>query len=68
MKLSELPFQKINLSHTKLISFQGTPGKISGYELKQRGEHLELWLKIQWENGNVSNVNFPDDCENITVS
>lgn len=66
-KLSDVPFNKINLEHTLLISAMGSEGKIVDSELQNNGSYLELILWIEWNSGNTSRVIFPDECNKITL-
>lgn len=66
-KLSDVPFNKINLEHTVLISAIGSEGKIVDSELQNNGSFLELILWIEWNSGTTSRVIFPDECTKITL-
>lgn len=67
MKLSEIPFYKINLNDD-LISAMGSTGKIVDQDLIVKGAYLELYLYIEWNSGATSRVLFPDECTNITLT
>lgn len=66
-KLSDVPFNKINIEHTVLISAMGSEGKIVDSELHNNGNYLELILWIDWNSGSTSRVIFPDECTKITL-
>lgn len=67
MKLSEIPFNKINLND-ELISAMDSNGKIVDQELETKGAYLELYLWIEWSSGATSRVLFPDECTKITLT
>ena len=65
--MSDVPFNKINIEHTVLISAMGSEGKIVDSELHNNGNYLELILWIDWNSGSTSRVIFPDECTKITL-
>lgn len=68
MKLSEVPLEEIVSTPNWLIGLSGSKGTVVDIVTRKCGIRFKLFITIEWDSGNKSSVQYPDECGFIDIN
>lgn len=67
MLLTNVPITEMQTTENWLIGLTGKRGTIVNFSSVNSGIQIQLLLKVRWEDGRITDYNFPDEVVNLKV-